>query len=339
MDNEEHNGKNKNNHPKVSVIVPTYNHELYIRKALDSIVSQKLDYDFEVIVGDDCSKDNTPDIVREYGEKYSDIMRVYLREKNLGAKMNAYDLMMKCKGEYIAFLEGDDYWTDEYKLKKQVEFLDENPDYIGCAHRFIVVDKNEKQYNDRDFLIQFIEGNIYTVKDFEDGRLVSHLNSLVYRNIYRDLGKKFRRYWCGFDNVAGDVAINLMLVSVGEKIYCMDDTMSCYRKVTDNTSTSFSAMQESKNERDRLFASQIQLQKMVKKIFGKDVDFGKRKKNIFASAVFKWRRDKTWNNWKVVMRIIAESKKPVRYFIAMIYLLSAKWILCLIYKADRRVKF
>lgn len=333
------NSKNLIRSPKISVVVPTYNHEMYITKALDSIVNQKLGYDFEVIVGDDCSQDNTPDIVREYGDRYSDIMRVYLREKNVGAKMNGYYLMKKCRGEYIAILEGDDYWTDEYKLKKQIDFLDTHPDYIACAHRFKVVDKDENQYNDRDFLIQFIEGNIYTIKDFEDGKLVSHLNTLVFRNICKELGKKFGTYWCGFDNVAGDVAINLMLVSLGEKIYCMDDTMSCYRKVTDTKSTSFSAMQESKNERDRLFISQIQLQKMAKKVFGKDVDFSRRKKNIFASAVFKWRRAKTWDNWKVVFKIIVESGKPVRYFAAMIYLLSAKWILCLIYKEDRRVRF
>lgn len=339
MNNEEHNSKSQKSSPKISIVVPTYNHEMYIRKALDSIVNQKLDYDFEIVVGDDCSLDNTPDIVREYKEKYPDIMRVYLREKNVGAKMNGYYLMMKCRGEYIATLEGDDYWTDEYKLKKQIEFLDTHPDYIACGHRFNVVDKNGKQYYDRDFMIQFIEGNIYTVKDFENGKLVSHSNTVVFRNVCKELGKKFRRYWCGFDNVAGDITLNLLLVSLGEKIYCMDDTMSCYRKVTDVDSTSFSAMQESKNVRDRLFISQMQLQKMVKKLFGKDVDFTRRKKNIFSSAVFKWRRDKTWNNWKVVMRIIVQSKKPVRYFAAMIYLLTAKFILCLIYKEDRRVKF
>ncbi|MCR5747047.1 MAG: glycosyltransferase, partial [Lachnospiraceae bacterium] len=108
---------------KVSVIVATYNQEKYIAKTLESVVSQKTDFKYEVLVGDDASKDGTGRIVKEFGKKYPDIIRPIVREKNIGAYRNFLDLLKRAKGEYLALLEGDDYWVDEEKLKKQVSFL------------------------------------------------------------------------------------------------------------------------------------------------------------------------------------------------------------------------
>lgn len=324
--------------PKISIILLTYNHEAYIRQALDSIISQKTEYTCEILIGDDCSPDNTQSIIKEYIQKYPGLIRAVLRKKNIGGKRNIYQLMMNCRGKYIAFLEGDDYWSDENKLQKQVNFLEKHPEYIGCAHRFDVVDRDGKVYYDRDFQVQFIDGHRYTLKDFEEGKLVSHFNSLVYRNIYQQKEKGFFSFWYRFDNMAGDATINLILSLMGD-IYCLDDKMSCYRKVIDSKSTSFSAVQENENKRDQLFDSQLQLERLIYKKFHRKVSFRVRKRNIFASAVFKWRRDKTWKNWKVVMRIICHSGNPLYYGLLLVYLLAAKSFLWLIYKEDRRVPF
>ncbi len=116
---------------KVSVFLVTYNQEQYIRQALNSIVMQQVNFDYEVIVGEDCSTDATPTICDEYAATYPQI-KVYHHNPNKGLLGNWEFVMNKCQGEYIALLEGDDYWIDTHKLQKQVDFLDMNPQYSLC---------------------------------------------------------------------------------------------------------------------------------------------------------------------------------------------------------------
>ena len=104
----------------VSVIVITYNQEKYIRKTLESILSQEGNFSMEILVGDDHSSDSTPDILREYEKKYPNIFKIFCREKNLGPNRNFYELCIRSRGKYIASCEGDDYYCDVKKLKKQI---------------------------------------------------------------------------------------------------------------------------------------------------------------------------------------------------------------------------
>lgn len=113
---------------KLSVFVVTYNQEQYIRQCLDSIISQQVNFDYEVVIGEDCSTDNTPTICDEYAAKYPQI-KVYHHATNKGLLGNWEFVMNKCQGEYIALLEGDDYWIDPNKLQRQVDWLDAHPDY------------------------------------------------------------------------------------------------------------------------------------------------------------------------------------------------------------------
>lgn len=106
----------------VSVVIITYGHEKYIRQALDSALMQKVDFEYEIIIGEDKSPDNTREILLEYKKKYNDRITLVLRNTNIGATQNLYDILLKCKGRYIALLEGDDYWIDAKKLQKQKDF-------------------------------------------------------------------------------------------------------------------------------------------------------------------------------------------------------------------------
>ncbi len=128
----------------VSIMILAYNHEPYIRKALDSIVMQQTDFKFEAIVGEDMSTDGTRTIIKEYAQKYPDIIKPIFRKKNLGASRNVVSTLKKCKGKYVAFLECDDYWIDPLKLQKQYEFLEKNPDYAGVMSDVIVVNRYGK---------------------------------------------------------------------------------------------------------------------------------------------------------------------------------------------------
>ncbi|HEY3277983.1 MAG TPA: glycosyltransferase, partial [Syntrophorhabdaceae bacterium] len=121
----------------------TYNHEEFIEKALDSILMQNTNFDYEVVVGEDCSTDNTRDILIKYKQRYPEKFVLLLNEHNLGMHRNM-DLVLKtCRGEYVAFLEGDDYWVSPRKLQKQVDLLDAHPECVLCAHNVsIVQDEN-----------------------------------------------------------------------------------------------------------------------------------------------------------------------------------------------------
>ena len=122
---------------KVSILCTAYNHEKYIAEALESFVSQKTDFPFEVLVTDDASTDSTPEIIARYADKYPDIVRYFHQEANLFSQgINIYREVMfpNARGQYIAYCEGDDCFCDEHKLQKQADFLDTHPEYSACVH-------------------------------------------------------------------------------------------------------------------------------------------------------------------------------------------------------------
>lgn len=122
----------KTQKPLVSICCITYNHEKYIRDAIESFLMQKTDFPFEIIIHDDASTDRTADIIREYEKKYPDVIKpIYQTENQYSKGVNvAFITFKKAKGRYIAICEGDDYWTDSMKLQIQITFLERNPDYV-----------------------------------------------------------------------------------------------------------------------------------------------------------------------------------------------------------------
>jgi len=119
---------------KVNVAMITYNHAPYLRQALDSVLMQECDFEYECVVGDDCSTDGTQAILTEYAERHPDRVRPILRERNLGSQRNLADVLDRCGGQYLAYLEGDDYWTSPHKLQRQVDFMDANPECTVSFH-------------------------------------------------------------------------------------------------------------------------------------------------------------------------------------------------------------
>ncbi|MBQ2870514.1 glycosyltransferase [bacterium] len=127
---------------KVNIICPTYNQENYIKYALDGFLMQKTNFKFKVFVCDDFSTDKTREIISEYVKSYPEIIVPVFREKNIGAMENFLQALELPDSEYVAFCDGDDYWTDENKLQKQVDFLDANQDYSICFHPVRLVYEN-----------------------------------------------------------------------------------------------------------------------------------------------------------------------------------------------------
>lgn len=201
----------------LSVCVITYNHESYIRLCLQSIVNQKTDFIFEIIIGEDCSTDGTRGVVQEVAEIYPDKIHLLLHNKNVGAIANFLDTLQSCIGKYIALCEGDDYWTDPYKLQKQVDFLESHGDYSGCAHQAMVLvgDKESR------FFRQNIPNDI-SVHDIVEHRLF-HTASVVFRRTVLDL------YINAPTVLSGDRLLNFCIAFSG-KIRFFDDCMCVYRK-------------------------------------------------------------------------------------------------------------
>ncbi|MFN5032406.1 MAG: glycosyltransferase family 2 protein [Flavobacteriia bacterium] len=172
-----------NNSPLISVVMITYDHEDFIEQAINSILEQKGDFNIELIIADDFSPDKTENIVTGIIETYSGKTQIhYFRhKKNLGFQKNFKFALEKARGKYIALCEGDDYWVDSTKLKKQLEFLETYPEYILCATRSYVLDKNqvihsqEEKYKGLEFPYTFKQ------KDFLSPFLLD-TNTIIWRN-------------------------------------------------------------------------------------------------------------------------------------------------------------
>ena len=124
--------------PKVSVFCVTYNHSGFLKQTLEGFVTQKTNFPFEVIIGDDCSTDGAKKIIEEYASKYPNIIKPIYHDYNTGSYQNVLDVARACTGEYVAMCDGDDYWIDENKLQKQVDFMDTHKNCNLCFHPVII---------------------------------------------------------------------------------------------------------------------------------------------------------------------------------------------------------
>lgn len=205
----------------LSVCLITYNHELYIRQAIESVLMQKVDFSWEFIIADDYSTDGTREIVFEYKKKYPQLIKLIPREKNVGAAKNWIELITAAKSKYIAYFEGDDYWCDDNKLQKQVDFLEANPDYVICFHRvYDLGGNNQLQLSDLNISER---EETYTMEDLARGNII-HSPSVVFRTgLYKEFPK-----WI-YDSPAGDYPLHLLNAQYG-KIKYFPKAMAVYRK-------------------------------------------------------------------------------------------------------------
>lgn len=211
----------------VSIYCATYNHSKYIRQCLDSFLMQKTNFEFEIIIHDDSSTDETTDIIREYEQNFPDIVKpVYQIQNQFSRGKNIFKNFVspRINGKYIAICEGDDYWTDENKLQKQVDFLEANPDYTVCFHRVKKI-YEPKIHEDEIFPD---DNTIKNIGEFNFKNLLKtnfiHTNSVMFRwkAVENDVQKIP-------DNITpGDWFLNLFFASKG-KIKFLNEIMSVYR--------------------------------------------------------------------------------------------------------------
>ncbi len=126
---------------KVSVLCTAYNHEAYIRQTLETLTSQETSFPFEILINDDASTDGTAEIIREFEARFPALIRPFYQKENLFSRdIDIYQVVFypNARGRYVAFCEGDDYWTDPTKLQRQADFLDAHPEYAACVHNTVL---------------------------------------------------------------------------------------------------------------------------------------------------------------------------------------------------------
>lgn len=207
--------------PKVSVAMITYNHEKFIAQAVESVMMQQTDFDYELMVGEDCSTDNTRMILLQLQKQFPKRLKLLLHERNLGMRENFKQTLHACRGQYLAVLQGDDYWTSNHKLQKQADALDKNPDWSICCYRNIAFYEDGSK---PPYLWPPI--NPKPVSTLDD--LVSESFVGTCTAIYRREAVERYPDWM-FQVEICDYALNLFYAQYG-KIGFIDEVMSAYRR-------------------------------------------------------------------------------------------------------------
>lgn len=220
-----------NNKPLVSICCITYNHENYIRDAIEGFLMQKTTFPIEILIHDDASTDKTADIIREYEKKHPDIIKpIYQKENQYskGVKINQEFNFPRAQGKYIALCEGDDYWTDPLKLQKQVDFMEENKDCSMCFHRSkIELFNNHKNIVKNQKLGEYSKNHNQTFfpknKFFYEGGSSAPTASMIFKSKYiQSLPEWY------FNSPVGDTPLKLILSQKG-KIGFLNDVMAIRR--------------------------------------------------------------------------------------------------------------
>ena len=215
--------------PIISVLVLTYNHASYVRQALDSIVSQKVDVPFEILIGDDASVDGTAAILAEYAVRHPSLIRLFAHPLNLGMHANHALLQDQARGRYIAYCEGDDYWLAHDKLQRQLTYMERNPD-VGLVHS--------------NYLNLLLIDKCWRVRTaFRNGRQLSARSGWIYEEMLQSnriqtctafcrssLVADYRREGPGVDGyMVGDWPLFLYLAHASQ-IGFMERPLAAYRK-------------------------------------------------------------------------------------------------------------
>lgn len=218
----------------------TYNHEKYVEQAIKSILNQKTNFRFELIIHDDASPDKTADIIKAYAQEYPEIIHTVLQTENQYSKgKTLFEFYLPlCRGKYFAFCEGDDYWIDEYKLQKQVDYMEAHPEVAAVGNRHHTVDKVGKILSTSH--IGEICDRIFTKEDAIRLRAATaHPNTLMTRMALR----KSDDFICGYKKcciLEGHTYLIYYLCAHGG-IYIMNDVMSVWREVVEKNATNYAS--------------------------------------------------------------------------------------------------
>lgn len=298
---------------KISIMMLAYNHGKFIEQAIQSILEQNVDFRYEVLIGEDCSTDRTREIAEKYQEMYPDIIKVIKHDKNIGARRNQNLLLRKCAGQYIAILEGDDYWICRNKLQFQADFLDAHPEYIGVAHNVKAVGDRGEKLPKRLAGFPWEKEHIYTKQNALNLEIIGHVSGIMYRNIWRTLPKKElnKIERC---TVNGDQKMSIILGLKGD-VYFFEDVWSVYRRRFDGNT--WSARFRHKNMCLFYYEKNVELKNLLKDCYGINIDIDNKLLGYLYNALQLWKQKPTLENTTILATMLR--KKDLKKRVVLQY--------------------
>ena len=304
--------QNEIRRPMVSIGMTVYNQEKYVARAIESILMQRVNFDYEIVIAEDCSTDRSREIVIEYAERYPDVIKLILQEQNVGLKAQSVCLKKTCRGIYRAQLEGDDYLVDPDRLQKQVDFLENNPDFICVSGRIECVNPNNRvcPFPYGQLTGTYLFDGEYTIEHFQQWLLPSHTGAMLYRNVYYNCDPDFFETYEAVDAV-GDRKTALMLVAQG-RVYVMPDLVSV-RRIDLGSAANFTSNSVKVKPYATICMWMDNLQAMAKDMFDIDIDFRVERRKQWIYSLKNFARFPNKNNLKVVKAVYKTSKEKGKY--------------------------
>ncbi|SHN56723.1 Glycosyl transferase family 2 [Butyrivibrio hungatei DSM 14810] len=291
----------------VSIYMLTYFHEKYIRQAIESVLAQKTQYTYELVISDDFSQDGTRDILREYAEKYPDIIRVNLNDENIGIPKNIYKARSMCRGRYITALSGDDYWINDQKIETEVKFLDEHPQYVAAFNgielrmddsttAYDVIPRDKSQFNRE-----------YSLKDYEKCEPLG-THGFFMRNYF--LTEEGREYFAQAQQISKfvDDAVDEVLILKKGPVYILDIVTDAHRVVS---STEDKKNYNSRYSRLEKFGHHIGLLNGMSERWGDEIDFSGWYAEYYATGFLSMLVSRDFKGYKKIMATIPKRYKGI----------------------------
>ena len=291
----------------VSIYMLTYFHEKYIRQAIESVLAQKTQYTYELVISDDFSQDGTRDILKEYAEKYPDIIRVNLNEENIGIPKNIYKARSMCRGRYITALSGDDYWINDQKIETEVKFLDEHPQYVAAFNgielrmddsttAYDIIPRDKSQLNRE-----------YSLKDYEKCEPLG-THGFFMRNYF--LTEEGREYFAQAQQISKfvDDAVDEVLILKKGPVYILDIVTDAHRVVS---STEDKKNYNSRYSRLEKFGHHIGLLNGMSERWGDEIDFSGWYAEYYATGFLSMLVSRDFKGYKEIMATIPDRYKGI----------------------------
>jgi glycosyltransferase involved in cell wall biosynthesis len=227
-----------NTQMKVSVLLQTYNHEKWVSQAIESVLIQETNFDFELVILEDCSTDSTRDIVIDYQRRYPEHIRLFLSEENRGDNKALVTAWQTSPSQYIAWLDGDDYWTSPQKLKKQADFLDAHPDCAICFHNVTMLYEDGGQ-SFWWYPKHSIAGKkFFTLEDLWEGNFIPGCSPMFRKGLITEFPE-----WLYSEIPSIDWAFYILMAQHG-KIGYIDELMGVYRRHREGIWSSINTTQQ-----------------------------------------------------------------------------------------------
>lgn len=293
--------------PTLSINLIAYNQENTIRRALESIFRQEINFQIEVLLADDASHDSTFAVMDEYQKKYPGVVRAIRQERNVGPTRNAYTILSQSQGKYIASLEGDDYYCNVHFLQSAVAFLEAHEEYIGIQDKCKIVDEkgrtllDRQQANGNEFW-QYADQE-YGLKEFLEWRMPGHISALVYRNIFKLYPEEDCSIFYKLDPFVGDRTILMQLVVRG-RIFCTKCISLCYQLVEKTGAKNWMSQYRKANKRMDEYRMICSLEKYLREHYHLAVGMDRLKRNKIAAAAAIFSINPSWLNARVLWGII-----------------------------------